>query len=190
MRFLLADDPGAGKTIMAGLLIKELMIRSDLERCLIVWGLAPRQADPTAELEWEEFKVTGDGTLAERAAARFATEWALRATLSGAELRGLLDKYLWPERDHVSVGQLAEWFARYLYLRRLATRAALETTVQDGASVLTPDDTFAVAAGYDEAKKRYTALKVGEGVPAIVDRTTLVVKTAIARAQRDTQREV
>jgi SNF2 family DNA or RNA helicase len=36
MRFLLADDPGAGKTIMAGLLIKELMIRGDLERCLII----------------------------------------------------------------------------------------------------------------------------------------------------------
>ncbi len=36
MRFLLADDPGAGKTIMAGLLIKELMVRGDLERCLIV----------------------------------------------------------------------------------------------------------------------------------------------------------
>ena len=36
LRFLLADDPGAGKTIMAGLLIKELLIRSDLERCLIV----------------------------------------------------------------------------------------------------------------------------------------------------------
>lgn len=36
LRFLLADDPGAGKTIMAGLLIKELMARSDLERCLVV----------------------------------------------------------------------------------------------------------------------------------------------------------
>ncbi len=36
LRFLLADDPGAGKTIMAGLLIKELMIRGDVERCLIV----------------------------------------------------------------------------------------------------------------------------------------------------------
>ena len=36
MRFLLADDPGAGKTIMAGLFIKELMIRGDVERCLVV----------------------------------------------------------------------------------------------------------------------------------------------------------
>lgn len=36
LRFLLADDPGAGKTIMAGLYIKELMLRGDVERCLIV----------------------------------------------------------------------------------------------------------------------------------------------------------
>lgn len=36
LRFLLADDPGAGKTIMAGLYIKELIVRGDLERCLIV----------------------------------------------------------------------------------------------------------------------------------------------------------
>ncbi|NLH98005.1 MAG: DUF3883 domain-containing protein [Chthonomonadales bacterium] len=36
LRFLLADDPGAGKTIMAGLLIKELIVRGDLRRCLVV----------------------------------------------------------------------------------------------------------------------------------------------------------
>ncbi len=36
LRFLLADDPGAGKTIMAGLLIKELIARGDLKRCLVV----------------------------------------------------------------------------------------------------------------------------------------------------------
>lgn len=36
LRFLLADDPGAGKTIMAGLYIKELLLRDDVNRCLIV----------------------------------------------------------------------------------------------------------------------------------------------------------
>jgi len=36
IRFLLADDPGAGKTIMAGLLIKELKIRGLIKRILIV----------------------------------------------------------------------------------------------------------------------------------------------------------
>jgi len=36
LRFLLADDPGAGKTIMAGLLMRELIVRGDLKRCLVV----------------------------------------------------------------------------------------------------------------------------------------------------------
>ncbi len=35
LRYLLADDPGAGKTIMAGLLIRELVMRGDVKRCLI-----------------------------------------------------------------------------------------------------------------------------------------------------------
>ncbi|MGN7246931.1 helicase-related protein [Janibacter anophelis] len=36
LRFLLADDPGAGKTIMAGLYIKELLLRDDVKRCLVI----------------------------------------------------------------------------------------------------------------------------------------------------------
>lgn len=36
LRFLLADDPGAGKTIMAGLYVKELLLRDDVKQCLIV----------------------------------------------------------------------------------------------------------------------------------------------------------
>ncbi len=36
LRFVLADDPGAGKTIMTGLLIKEMIARGSLKRCLIV----------------------------------------------------------------------------------------------------------------------------------------------------------
>ena len=36
LRHALADDPGAGKTIMTGLFIKELIVRGDLKRCLIV----------------------------------------------------------------------------------------------------------------------------------------------------------
>ncbi len=55
LRFLLADDPGAGKTIMAGLYIKELMIRGDLQRCLIVCpgNLAEQWQD---EL-WQRFQL-------------------------------------------------------------------------------------------------------------------------------------
>lgn len=36
LRYILADDPGAGKTIMTGLFLKELVVRGDLKRCMIV----------------------------------------------------------------------------------------------------------------------------------------------------------
>ena len=59
LRFLLADDPGAGKTIMAGLLIKELLIRGDLERCLIVapGNLVEQWQDELAEKFGLAFEV-------------------------------------------------------------------------------------------------------------------------------------
>ena len=59
LRFLLADDPGAGKTIMAGLLIKELIVRGDLERCLIVvpGSLAEQWQDELGEKFGLEFEL-------------------------------------------------------------------------------------------------------------------------------------
>ena len=47
LRFLLADDPGAGKTIMAGLLIRELSLRGALARVLVV-------APGALVLQWQE----------------------------------------------------------------------------------------------------------------------------------------
>jgi SNF2 family DNA or RNA helicase len=56
LRFLLADDPGAGKTIMAGLFCKELMIRGDVERCLII---APGSLVEQWQDElWQKFKLS------------------------------------------------------------------------------------------------------------------------------------
>jgi len=51
LRFLLADDPGAGKTIMAGLYVKELALRGDLARCLVVapGGLVAQWQDELAQ---------------------------------------------------------------------------------------------------------------------------------------------
>ena len=51
LRFLLADDPGAGKTIMAGLYVKKMLLRSAAERVIIVCpgGLADQWRDELAE---------------------------------------------------------------------------------------------------------------------------------------------
>ena len=59
LRFLLADDPGAGKTIMAGLYVKELVLREDVRRCLIVapGGLVEQWQDELYEKFGLEFEI-------------------------------------------------------------------------------------------------------------------------------------
>lgn len=61
LKFLLADDPGAGKTIMTGLFIKELIIRGDLERCLIVCpgNLVEQWQDELWEKCHLDFEIVG-----------------------------------------------------------------------------------------------------------------------------------
>lgn len=84
MRFLLADDPGAGKTIMAGLLIKELMIRGDLERCLIIspGSLTDQWQDELSEKFGLEFEIlTRDMIAAARSANPFESKNLLIARL-------------------------------------------------------------------------------------------------------------
>ncbi len=69
LRFLLADDPGAGKTIMTGLLIKELVIRGDIAKCLIVapGGLVEQWQDELDQKFSLPFDIlTNDGLEASR----------------------------------------------------------------------------------------------------------------------------
>ena len=65
VRFVLADDPGAGKTIMSGLLIRELMLRGDTERCLIVapGSLVEQWQDELADRFGLRFEVLSRATV-------------------------------------------------------------------------------------------------------------------------------
>jgi superfamily II DNA or RNA helicase len=59
LRYVLADDPGAGKTIMAGLLIRELLMRADAKRILIVapGGLTDQWQDELLEKFGVQFDI-------------------------------------------------------------------------------------------------------------------------------------
>ena len=84
LRFLLADDPGAGKTIMAGLLIKELIARGDLQRCLVVCpgSLAEQWQD---EL-YRRFHLPFDILTSDKLEAARTGNWFLEANLAIARL--------------------------------------------------------------------------------------------------------
>ena len=59
LRFVLADDPGAGKTVMAGLLVRELLMRADAKRILIVCpgGLVEQWQDELFEKFGLQFEI-------------------------------------------------------------------------------------------------------------------------------------
>ena len=84
LRFLLADDPGAGKTIMAGLLIKELIARGDLQRCLVVCpgSLAEQWQD---EL-YRRFQLPFDILTNDKLEAAHTGNWFLETNLVIARL--------------------------------------------------------------------------------------------------------
>ncbi|MPZ22056.1 MAG: DUF3883 domain-containing protein [Dehalococcoidia bacterium] len=80
IRFLLADDPGAGKTIMAGLLMRELMQRHDVKRVLV---LCPKGVTDQWRREmWDRFKE------------RFTL-------LTGETVRSAFGQNVWVEHDLV-----------------------------------------------------------------------------------------
>ena len=84
LRFLLADDPGAGKTIMAGLLIKELIARGDVQRCLVVCpgALAEQWQDELSRRFQLPFEILTNDKLE----AAHSGNWFLETDLAIARL--------------------------------------------------------------------------------------------------------
>lgn len=151
------------------------------------WLLVPVQTDPHGEVTWQEIRLQGNEGLAVRASARLVKEELLLIQLAGTRLRMELDKVpLW-RGDHVSIQQLIEDFARYIYLPRLKSPAVLVEAVRDGVALLTwEQETFAYADSFDEAAGRYRGLRAGQQVHISAEAPQgLVVKPEAAKRQME-----
>ncbi|MCB9797660.1 MAG: ATP-binding protein [Alphaproteobacteria bacterium] len=153
-----------------------------------IWALVPHQEHPAAEIELDEVKVSGNDPLPKRTSSKLVIDEALMPRLGGVRLRMVLDKHLWSGRDHVAASELLDWFPKYVYLPRLKDRETMLDAIREGASTLTPGDTFSTAEAFDEDSGRYLGLRVG-AAPASVGNSTLIVKTEVARAQQERDRE-
>lgn len=160
-----------------------------------IHALCPRQENPRRSAEeggtagppatlWDEVRVSGDGPLPVRTAKKLVQEELLLSKMAGVRLRMDLDEHLWRDRDHVSLGELAEWFPRYLYLPRVTSRRTLEGAIQDGARLLSVDDAFAVADRYDGEEGRYLGLRIARGAPEALTDATVLVKPEVAGQQQ------
>jgi len=153
------------------------------------WLLVPVQTSPDVPVAWQSYRITGQDALAARASKKLKSEELYLCAFSATRLKMELDKIpLW-RGDHVSIRQLVEDFARYIYLPRFRDSDVLMSAVQSGVEALTWEDNFAYAAAYDEGKGRYLGLEAGKTVSIIVDDHSLLVKPEIARRQIDEDRK-
>ena len=152
------------------------------------WLLVPVQANPQAEVGWRAIRLAGQGSLAMRVSRRMRNDELLVTGLAGTRLRMELDRIpLW-RGQHVSVRQLLDDFARYIYLPRLREPSVLLEAIRNGLSLMTwEQDSFAYADNYDEAAGRYRGLHHGPRAALSDSDPGLVVRPEVARRQMDAE---
>jgi hypothetical protein len=156
------------------------------------WLLVPTQATPQSTLEWTSLRLTGHEALALRASKKLRNDEMLSTGLGGTRLRLELDNVpLW-RGDHVTIKQLIEDFGRYTYLPRLRDSRVLIDAVRDGLTLLMwPQESFAYADSFDEAKGRYLGLRSGQNITVSEDSLFgLLVKPEAALKQMEADKPV
>lgn len=154
------------------------------------WLLVPVQGRPQDPVQWQSYQLTGQDHLAVRVSKKLRSEDLLAPSFAGTRLRMELDKIpLW-RGDHVAVRQLADDFARYVYLPRLSGPEVLAEAARDGVALLLwQQESFAFADSYDEAAGRYRGLRCGQRVELIHHAADgLLVKPEVAAKQQETDR--
>ena len=153
------------------------------------WLLVPVQSTPEAAVEWQALRLAGQDPLAVRASKKLRSEELLVPALAGTRLRLELDRVpLW-RGGQVEIRQLADHFARYLYLPRLAGPEVLIAAIQDGLGLLLwRDESFAYADAFDEDTGRYRGLRCGREVALLSPESDgLLVKPEVAIAQQEAE---
>lgn len=154
------------------------------------WLLVPVQNNPQDPMSWEAVRLSGTDALAARASKKLRTDELYLTSFAPSRLKMELDRIpLW-RGDHVSVRQLVEDFARYLYLPRLKDPGVLLNAISDGVNLLTwSQDGFGFADSYDEVAGRYKGVRGGTMVMLNdIHSPALVLKPEIASRQMDLER--
>ncbi len=149
------------------------------------WLIVPEQLKPQDPVQFQAVRLSGHETLAERAAKKLKNDDRLAGSYGPTLLRMEIDRIpLW-RGDHVSIRQLLEDYAMYIYLPRLKDSDVLISAIRAGISLLTwQEDSFAYAESYDEEAGRYKGLQYNQQIDHLdIHSSGLLVKPEVAYAQ-------
>ena len=153
------------------------------------WLLVPVQSTPQAPVTWQAMRLSGLDALAVRACKKLKSDELLVSALGSTVLRKYLDDVpLW-RGNHVSLLQLAEDFAQFIYLPRIKDSGVLVEAVRGGLGLLTwLQDAFAYAEGFDDVAGRYRGLQAGQHVWITDDDPKgMLVRADVAQKQLDAE---
>ena len=114
------------------------------------WLLVPMQESAHKPMTWEALRLSGADPLAARASKKLRGDEAYLTSFGPTRLRMEMDKIpLW-RGDYVSVKQLAEDFARYVYLPHFKDSGVLLDSIRDVVQLLTwAQDCYAIADSFE-----------------------------------------
>lgn len=149
IRFLLADDPGAGKTIMAGLLIQELKARGLIKRILIV-------APANLTFQWQR-----------ELRDKFRQDFEV---VRGAVLRATYGSNPWQEKDQVITS--VSWVSRIEDAKDSLLRSEWDLVIVDEAHKMS-----AYRSGAEGKENKTLAYQLGEALSQRTDHYLLMTAT-------------
>lgn len=152
--------------------------------CWLLVPVAANEAPGGTPLELPETRLSRGEGLAAAASKKLRGDGQLQAQLGASNLRLELDRVpLW-QGDHITVKQLTDFFAQYVYLPRLKNSAVLlESIVQGVSSTAWASDTFAYAESFDSKAGRYRGLVAGRALLLTSDPIGMLVRPNVAQRQ-------
>lgn len=146
------------------------------------WLIAPRQPQPTGDIDYEAVPIRKGDNFLEGAARRLQSdEWLIHRYAPDMlleELVATLD--IWQKTPHLSVKKLWEWLTKYCYLPRLFDRKVLEAALMDGVNQIEP--VFGYASGVTDTGD-YVNLEWGKSITVSFDDAAVIVHPAAAKRQ-------
>jgi uncharacterized protein len=91
-------------------------------------------------------------------------------------------KPLWPnDKPHLSIGEITEWFAAYVYLPKLRDGVVLQGAIREAVAKLDP--AFGYADSFDESSSEYRGLVWAKAAPEFMPPTGVLVRQQVALDQ-------
>lgn len=148
-------------------------------RSTYIWGLVPTQSDGTSAMTWEDVRVRqGDESPFVRVSKQLENDGHLTVQWSPALLQHELERWIWPDRPHVALHELWDFYGRYCYFTRLKSVDVLLKAIQQG---LESRDFFALARDVS-ANGRYQGLVWNRATSVTMDTVSVLVRADVAKA--------